>query len=75
MQISILGQLRTAELLDEAGFVGRVIDFAFFHFSPVFYENIEQINRVEQLSDAYHLQFGQDDVMVMYLVEVRRKAP
>jgi SAM-dependent methyltransferase len=75
MQISILGQLRTAELLDEAGFVSRVVDFAFFHFSPVFYENIEQIKRVEQLSDAYHLQFGQDDVMVMYLVEVKRKAP
>ncbi len=73
MQISILGQQRTAELLDEAGFEGRVIDFAFFHFSPVFYENIEQIKRVEQLSDAYHLQFGEDDVMVMYLIEAKRK--
>lgn len=73
MQISILGQLRTAELLDQAGFEGRVIDFAFFHFSPVFYENIEQIKRVEQLSDAYHLQFGEADVMVMYLIEARRK--
>ena len=73
MQISILGQLRTAELLDRAGFEGRVIDFAFFQFSPVFYENIEQIKRVEQLSDAYHLQFGEEDVMVMYLIEARRK--
>lgn len=73
MQISILGQLRTAELLDKAGFEARVVDFAFFHFSPVFYENMEQINRVEQLSDAYHLQFGEDDVMVMYLIEAKRK--
>jgi S-methylmethionine-dependent homocysteine/selenocysteine methylase/SAM-dependent methyltransferase len=73
MQISILGQLRTAELLDQAGFVGKVVDFAFFHFSPVFYENIEQIKRVEQMSDAYHLQFGEDDVMVMYLIEAKRK--
>jgi SAM-dependent methyltransferase len=73
MQISILGQQRTAELLDKAGFEARVVDFAFFHFSPVFYENIEQINKVEQLSDAYHLQFGQDDVMVMYLIEAKRK--
>jgi S-methylmethionine-dependent homocysteine/selenocysteine methylase/SAM-dependent methyltransferase len=73
MQISILGQLRTAELLDRAGFEGRVIDFAFFQFSPVFYENIEQIKRVEQRSDAYHLQFGEEDVMVMYLIEARRK--
>lgn len=73
MQISILGQLRTAELFEEMGLVGKVIDFAFFHFSPVFYENIEQIRRVERLSDAYHLRFGEDDVMVMYLLEVRRK--
>lgn len=73
MQISILSQLRTTKLFEEVGLVGRVIDYAFFHFSPVFYENIDQIQRVEQLSDAYHLQFGEDDVMVMYLVEVRRK--
>lgn len=72
MQISILGQLRTAQLLARAGLEARVADFAFFHFSPVFYENIEQIRRVEQLSDAYHLNFGGDDVMVMYLLEVRR---
>lgn len=73
MQISILSQIRTAELFEEADVVGRVIDFAFFHFSPVFYENIEQIKKVEKLSDAHHLQFGDDDVMVMYLIEVERK--
>lgn len=72
MQISILSQLRTAALLAEADLQARVVDFAFFHFSPVFYENIEQIHRVEQLSDAYHLTFGDDDVMVMYLLEVKR---
>jgi SAM-dependent methyltransferase len=74
MQISILGQLRTAELLDHAGMESRVVDFAFFQFSPVFYENIEQIRRVEQLSDAYHLHLGEDDVMVMYLLEVKRRS-
>lgn len=72
MQISILGQLRTAELFEEMGLASKVIDYGFFHFSPVFYENIDQIHRVEQLSDAYHLQFGHEDVMVMYLLEVRR---
>ncbi|HEX9922139.1 MAG TPA: homocysteine S-methyltransferase family protein, partial [Anaerolineae bacterium] len=73
MQISILGQQRTAELLAEVQLEARVIDFGIFHFSEVFYENIEQIRRVEQLSDAYHLAFGQDDVMVMYLIEVKRR--
>lgn len=72
MQISILGQHRTAELFAEAGFEARVVDFSFFHFSADFEENIEQIRRVEQLSDAYHLNFSEDDVMVMYLLEVER---
>jgi S-methylmethionine-dependent homocysteine/selenocysteine methylase/SAM-dependent methyltransferase len=73
MQISILSQLRTAKLLAEAGFDIKVVDFSFFHFSPTFYENIEQIRRVEQLSDAYHLSFGEDDIMVMYLLEVMHR--
>jgi SAM-dependent methyltransferase len=72
MQISILSQLRTAELMEEAGLTARVVDFSFFHFSPVFYENFNQIETVEELSDAYHLKFGKDDVLVMYLLEVRR---
>jgi S-methylmethionine-dependent homocysteine/selenocysteine methylase/SAM-dependent methyltransferase len=73
-QISILGQFRTLTLLEEAGLTSRIVDFAFFPFSPTFYENIEQIRRVEQLSDAYHLTFGDEDVMVMYLLEVTWRA-
>jgi release factor glutamine methyltransferase len=70
MQISILSQVRTQELLAEAGLKARVVDFSFFQFSSVFYENIEQIHRVEQMSDAYHLELGEDDVMIMYLLAV-----
>ena len=70
MQISILGQLRTAELLGQVGLSSRVLDFSFFPFSPIFQANREQITRVEQLSDAYHLELGDDDIMVMYLLEV-----
>ena len=73
MQISILSQLQTVALLEEAGLDSKVIDFGFFHFSPIFYENIEQIRRVEQLSDAYHLIFGEEEVMVMYLLEVTHR--
>jgi hypothetical protein len=72
MQISTLGQLRSLALFEEAGLASKVIDFAFFYFSPTFYENIEQIHRVEQLSDAYHLNFSDNNVMVMYLLEVTR---
>ena len=34
---------------------------------------MNQIQRVENLSDAYHLSFGDTNVMVAYLLEVRRK--
>jgi S-methylmethionine-dependent homocysteine/selenocysteine methylase/SAM-dependent methyltransferase len=74
MQLSILGQAQTARLLAAGGLAGRVVDFSFFPFGPVFQENREQIQRVEDLSDAYHLRYTREDVMVAYLVEARRAA-
>ncbi len=73
MQLSILGQLRTSELLEQAGLAVRVADYGFFRFTPVFEENLEQIRRVEQLSDAYHVTFGDEAVMVAYLLEITRR--
>lgn len=75
MQLSILGQQRTAELLDERGFAARVVDFGFFEFTETFREQREQILRVEAFSDAYHLTFADEDVMVAYLLEVTHKRP
>jgi homocysteine S-methyltransferase len=72
MQLSILGQERTAELLTEGGFQARVADFEFFAFHSLFEQRKEQIERVEELSDAYHLRFRDEDVMVAYLLEVTR---
>ena len=72
MQLSILGQARTAELLARAGFEAKVVDFAFFDFHQLFKERKEQIERVEELSDAYHLRFRDENVMVAYLLEVTR---
>jgi hypothetical protein len=73
MQLSIIGQKRTAELLDRLGYQARVVDFAFFEFSDLFSSKSEQIARVEAHSDAYHLTFGQTDVMVAYLLEITKK--
>ena len=70
MQLSILGQTRTAQLLEAAGLQAKVIDFNTFGFGPVFTNNIEHIREVEQLSDAYHLTFENTEVMVAYLLEV-----
>jgi S-methylmethionine-dependent homocysteine/selenocysteine methylase/SAM-dependent methyltransferase len=72
MQLSILGQAQTEHLLAEGGLQARVVDFSFFPFGPVFAENRQQIARVEQLSDAYHLQFADEDVVVAYLLEITR---
>jgi S-methylmethionine-dependent homocysteine/selenocysteine methylase len=72
MQLSILGQNRTEELLAEHGLAARVVDFGFFPFTPLFERSRVQIERVEQLSDAYHLSLGDERVMVAYLLEVER---
>jgi S-methylmethionine-dependent homocysteine/selenocysteine methylase/SAM-dependent methyltransferase len=72
MQLSIVGQAQTERLLRDGGFRARVVDFSFFPFGAVFDQNAEQIERVEQLSDAYHLRFATENVMVAYLLEVTR---
>jgi S-methylmethionine-dependent homocysteine/selenocysteine methylase/SAM-dependent methyltransferase len=73
MQLSIIGEHRTSELLERLGYQARVVDFSFFEFSDLFSSKREQITRVETHSDAYHLTFGQTDVMVAYLIEITRK--
>jgi homocysteine S-methyltransferase len=70
LQLSIIGQQRTVEQLERAGYKSRVVDFAFFPFHDLFDERSEQIARVEELSDAYHLKLGNEDVMVAYLLEI-----
>jgi hypothetical protein len=73
MQLSILSQVQTAELLENEALVARVVDFGFFPFTDVFAENRAQIARVEDLSDAYHLRLGEQDLMVAYLLEISRR--
>ena len=74
MQLSIIGERRTAELLDRHGYRARVVDFSFFEFSSLFNQKSEQIARVEEQSDAYHLTFGASEVMVAYLLEIKPRA-
>jgi S-methylmethionine-dependent homocysteine/selenocysteine methylase/SAM-dependent methyltransferase len=72
MQLSIVGQAATERILESHGLEARVVDFSFFPFGPLFTENKEQIERVEELSDAFHIAVGGEDVMVAYLLEVTR---
>jgi homocysteine S-methyltransferase len=73
MQMSIIGEKRTAQLLDHLGYRSRVVDFAFFEFSELFRDKHEQIARVEESSDAYHLVLGDSETTIAYLLEVTRK--
>jgi S-methylmethionine-dependent homocysteine/selenocysteine methylase/SAM-dependent methyltransferase len=73
MQLSILSQLQTEEILAAHGLRSRVVDFGFFPFTPLVERNLAQIERVEQLSDAHHLRFGDERVMVVYLLEIERR--
>ncbi|MBA2645080.1 MAG: homocysteine S-methyltransferase family protein, partial [Solirubrobacterales bacterium] len=77
VQLSILSQQRTVEILAATGFTSQVVDYQLFRSTPELRERAEQIRRVEDLSDAYHLQVGGHDVMVAYLLEVThaRAAP
>ncbi len=73
MQLSIVGQSTTERILAASGLEARVVEFSFFPFGPLFAENRAQIERVEQLSDAYHITVGDEDVMVAYLLEVTHR--
>ena len=73
MQLSIIGERRTTQLLERLGFQARVVDFGLFEFTELFSDARDQIARVEELSDAYHLKLGGTDVMAAYLLEITRK--
>ena len=72
LQLSILSQQRTEALVESLGLQARVAEFGFFPFGAHFEENRAQIDRVEQLSDAYHLTIGDRDLMLAYVLEVTR---
>ncbi len=72
MHLSVLSRHTTDERLAQNGLAARVVDFGFFDFPPHFQENLEQVRRVEELSDAYHVTVGDRNVMIAYLLEVTR---
>jgi S-methylmethionine-dependent homocysteine/selenocysteine methylase/SAM-dependent methyltransferase len=73
MQLSIIGERRTTQLLERLGYQARVVDFGLSEFTNLFNDARDQIARVEELSDAYHLKLGALDVMATYLLEITRK--
>ena len=73
MQLSIIGERRTARIAGSLRLPGSRRRLRFFEFSELFKSKNDQIARVEEHSDAYHLTFGETEVMVAYLLEITRK--
>jgi S-methylmethionine-dependent homocysteine/selenocysteine methylase len=73
VQLSILSQRRTAELLAAAGMEVRVVEYGVFPFTAELAKHRAQIARVERLSDAGHIRAGDRDLLVAYLLEIRRR--
>lgn len=72
LQLSVTGARRTSDGLRRRGLRAQVVDFAVVGFDERFHQVAEQIRRVEQLSDAFHLQVGPREVAVAYLLEITR---
>jgi S-methylmethionine-dependent homocysteine/selenocysteine methylase/SAM-dependent methyltransferase len=72
LQVSLLSQERTADLVARRGLQARVVDFGFLPANEHFRRSAEQIARVERMSDAHHLEICGSDVMVGYLLEITR---
>ena len=73
VQLSILSQRRTAELLAAAGMEVRVVEYGVFPFPAELEKHRAQVTRVERLSDAGHIRAGDRDLLVAYLLEIRRR--
>ena len=71
VQLSVLSEQATQRLLAEAGLQATVVDVALYPFGPELEGARTQIRRVEELSDAHHVQIGGHDVMTAYLLEIR----
>jgi S-methylmethionine-dependent homocysteine/selenocysteine methylase/SAM-dependent methyltransferase len=69
---SILSQQRTVEVLERQGLRARVADFGFYPFTDAYRRVAEQVARVERISDAHHLDIVGTDVVIAYLLEIRR---
>ncbi len=73
LQLSILSQRRTTELLARAGLRARIVEFTFLEFAEAgATAEHDQIERVEDRSDAYHLQLGDRELVAAYLLEIAR---
>jgi hypothetical protein len=69
---SLLSHARTSELLAELGLREEVVAWDVHELPSEYRARGEHLAHIEALSDAYRLHIGEDDVLVTYLLEIRR---
>ena len=74
-QVRDIAALREAtdRALADAGLEATVADVGVFPLPPELVESRTQLRRVEELSDAHHLELGDHGAVVAYLLEVRHR--
>lgn len=74
VHLSVLSRTQTEARLYQAGASARVVAYSVLPFDRSLQQNRPQLDQVERLSDAYHLDIGGNEFVVAYLLEVRRLA-
>jgi hypothetical protein len=74
VHLSTVPQAPIAALLCGCGLSATVVDHRPYRFPEALLDAVAQIERVEELSDAYHLRLGETQMVVAYLLEIRARA-
>jgi S-methylmethionine-dependent homocysteine/selenocysteine methylase/SAM-dependent methyltransferase len=72
---SLLSQERTSELLGALGLHEEVVAWEVQPLPASYRARADHLANVEQLSDAYRLHVGGDELLVTYLLEIRHREP
>jgi len=68
---SLLAGDQTDELISRMGLRGEVVDWDVEELPAALAGQVEHLNELQRLSDAYCLTVGDDNALVIYLLEVR----
>jgi homocysteine S-methyltransferase len=74
VHLSTLSQAQTMAQLAAAGLSARVVAYSVLPVEQSFRDNRAQVERVEALSDAHHIQVGDDEFLVAYLLQIQHRA-
>jgi S-methylmethionine-dependent homocysteine/selenocysteine methylase/SAM-dependent methyltransferase len=72
VHLSTVPRGATVEMLGRFGLTVTVVDHRPYRFTASLLDSVSQIERVEEISDAYHLRLGATAMVVAYLLEISR---